>query len=163
NRKIRGFHDCGLGYYSSNPDATNETDKMAKFFGPNLVYASMAERNMGDIIGSNGEVQFANGQNSRDLRVRSGDPSERTESPDPLQALRRDSDEAIERRVEWLDGTGQKPGTSGGSPSHRGITKRVVLLVLLASQLEPSSPSYGAICNRTNPPMMRKSTAISIR
>jgi membrane fusion protein, multidrug efflux system len=115
-------------------------DKKANFFGPILVYASMTERNMGDIIGSNGEVQFANGQNSRDLRVRSGDPRERTDSGVPLEALRRDSDEVIERRVELLDGTGQKPGTPGASPSHRRITKRAGLLVLLVLAVGAVSP-----------------------
>jgi hypothetical protein len=42
---------------------------------------------MNNIIGNNGEVQFANGQISRDLRVSSGNLLERTVSSDPLEAL----------------------------------------------------------------------------
>jgi membrane fusion protein, multidrug efflux system len=95
---------------------------------------------MDDIVGNIHEVGFANSQSSRDLRTRSEDPRERTDSGVPLEALRRDSDVVLERRVELLDGTGQKPGTSGGSPWYRRITKRVVLLVLLILAAGAVSP-----------------------
>ena len=48
---------------------------------------------MNNFIGNNGEVQFANGQSSRDLRVNSENLLEWTDSIDPLEALRKDSDE----------------------------------------------------------------------
>ena len=51
---------------------------------------------MDNIIGNNGEVQFANGQSNRDLRASSGNLHERTDSTDPLKALRRDSEELLE-------------------------------------------------------------------
>jgi membrane fusion protein (multidrug efflux system) len=86
---------------------------------------------MDNLVGNNGAVQFANGQSSRDLRASSGNLHELTDSSDPLEALRRDSDEVLERRIELPDGPGQKSGTSGGSPWYRRVTKRVVLLVLL--------------------------------
>ncbi len=85
---------------------------------------------MDNIVGNNVEGQFANGQSSRDLRANSGNLHERTDSSGPLEALRRDSDEVLERRIELPDGPGRESGTSGGSPWHRRITKRVVLLVL---------------------------------
>jgi membrane fusion protein, multidrug efflux system len=86
---------------------------------------------MDNIVGNNGEVQFANGQSSRDLRPSSGNLHERTDSSDPLEALRRDSDEVLERRIELPHGPGRKSGTSGGSPWYHRVTKRVVLPVLL--------------------------------
>src|ERR1700693_5289438 len=95
---------------------------------------------MDNIIGNNGEVQFANGQSSRDLRASSGNLHERTASSDPLEALRRDSDEDLERPIELPDGPGRKSGTSGGSPWYRRITKRVLLLVLLVLALGAVSP-----------------------
>ena len=54
---------------------------------------------MDKTIGNNGEVQFANGQSSRDLRPGSENLHERTDSSNPLEALRRGSDEVIERRI----------------------------------------------------------------
>ena len=59
---------------------------------------------MNNIIEHNGEVRFANGQNSRDLRVNSGatepndqidvrDLREHIELSDGLEALRRNTDE----------------------------------------------------------------------
>ena len=100
---------------------------------------------MNNISGNNGEVQFANGQISRDLRVSSENRLERADSSDPLEALRRDSDEVIERRIELTDGLERKSGSSGGSPSggsrwYRRITKRVVLLVLLVLAVGAVSP-----------------------
>jgi membrane fusion protein, multidrug efflux system len=100
---------------------------------------------MNNIIENNGEVQFANGQSSRDLRVNAENLLERADSSDPLEALRRDSDEVIERRIELPDGPGRKSGSSGGSPSGGGrwygrIPKRVALLVLLVLALGAVSP-----------------------
>ena len=100
---------------------------------------------MNNMIGNNGEVQFANGQSSRDLRVNSENLLEWTDSSDPLEALRRDSDEVLERRIELLDGPGRRSGGSGGSPPvggrwYRRITKRVVLLVLLVLAVGAVSP-----------------------
>src|SRR5271154_242833 len=56
---------------------------------------------MDNSIGNNGELQFANGQSSRDLRASSGNLHKRTDSSDPLEALRRDSDEVLERRTQY--------------------------------------------------------------
>ncbi|MGB8682561.1 MAG: HlyD family secretion protein [Candidatus Binatus sp.] len=106
---------------------------------------------MDNIIGNNGEVQFANGQSSRDLRVGSDanesetqlhvrDLFEPTPSSDPLEALRRDSDEVLERRIELPDGPGGESSISGGSPRYRRITKRVVLLALLFLAVGALSP-----------------------
>jgi membrane fusion protein, multidrug efflux system len=94
---------------------------------------------MGDIIGNNGDVQFANGQSSRDLRVSSGNLHERDAS-EPLEALRKHSDEVLERRIELPDGLARKSGTSGGSPWHRRITKRLLLLVLLVLAVSAVAP-----------------------
>jgi membrane fusion protein (multidrug efflux system) len=88
-----------------------------------------------NIIGNNGEVQFANGQSSRDLRASSGNLPERTDSSDPLEALRRNSDEVLERPIELSDAGDKENGTSGGRPWFRRITKRVVLVVLLVLAL----------------------------
>jgi len=95
---------------------------------------------MDNSIGNNGEMQFANGQSSRDLRTSSANLHERPDLSDPLEALRRDSDEVLERRIELPDGPGRKSGPSGGSPWSRRITKRVVLLVLLVLAVGAVSP-----------------------
>jgi membrane fusion protein (multidrug efflux system) len=95
---------------------------------------------MNKFVENNGEVQFANGQSSRDLRIISGDLHERTDSSDPLEALRSDSDEVLERRIVFPDGPERKSGTSGGSPWYRRITKRVLLLVLLVLAVGAVSP-----------------------
>jgi hypothetical protein len=65
------------------------------------------------------------------LRVSARDLHERTDSRDSLEALRRDSEEVLERRIELPNGPGRKSGTWGGSPWYRRISKRVGLLVLL--------------------------------
>ncbi|HEY6395105.1 MAG TPA: HlyD family secretion protein, partial [Candidatus Binataceae bacterium] len=106
---------------------------------------------MNDIIEDNDENQFANGQSSRDLRVSSdateletqldvGDLRERTESSDRLKALRKNSGEDLNRRIELPDGAEREYGTSGGSPWFRRITKRVLLVVLLVLALGAVSP-----------------------
>src|ERR1700676_2401213 len=99
-----------------------------------------------DNIIENSENQFANGQNSRDLRgssdgegpdthVDAGDLDERTDSSDGLEALRPDSDEDLKRRIELSDGTPGDSRTSGGSPWFRRISKRVLVVVLLVLAL----------------------------
>jgi membrane fusion protein (multidrug efflux system) len=95
---------------------------------------------MNSIGEHNGEVQFANSQNRRDLRVSSGDLNESTDSRDGLEALRRDSDDDLERRIELPDRPGLEYGPSGGSPWYRRTSKRVALLVLLILVLGALSP-----------------------
>src|SRR5271155_4105688 len=114
-------------------------------FGLNLVYTSIGAGKMNNIIGNDGEVQFANGQISRDLRVNSENLLERTDSSDLLEALRRDSDEVLDRRIELADGPRRKSGSSGGSPSggsrwYYRISKRFVFLVLLVLAVGAVSP-----------------------
>jgi len=87
----------------------------------------MGTGKMDNIIGNNGEVQFANGENSRDLRANSGNLRDRTDSSGPFEALRRDSDEVLERRIVLPNGPEPQSGTSGGSPWYRRITKRVLV------------------------------------
>jgi membrane fusion protein (multidrug efflux system) len=105
---------------------------------------------MNDIIEDNDEDQFANGKTNRDLRASSAaaeletqldveDLRERADSNDRLEALRKDSGEDLDRRIELPRATG-KFGTSGGSPWFRRITKRVLLVVLLVLALGAVSP-----------------------
>jgi len=94
---------------------------------------------MDNIIGNDGEVQFANRQNRRDLRGSSRGLNEPTDSSDGLEALRRDS-EVLERRIELPDGPGRKSGTSGGTPWFRPLSKRVVFMVLLLLAVGAVSP-----------------------
>jgi membrane fusion protein, multidrug efflux system len=95
---------------------------------------------MDNLIGNNGDLQFANGQSTRDLRDSSGNLHERPDSSDGLQALREHSDEVLERRIELPYGLGQKSGASGGGRWYRRISKRVVLLVLLVLAVGAVSP-----------------------
>jgi membrane fusion protein (multidrug efflux system) len=95
---------------------------------------------MNNIIGNNGEAQFANGQSARDLRTGSGNLHEPTPSTDPLEALRRDSDDVLERRIELPNAPRRKSGTSGGGPWHGRITKRIVLVVLFVLAAGVVSP-----------------------
>src|ERR1700691_1698938 len=95
---------------------------------------------MGDIVGNNGDVQFANGQSSRDLRDIPEALHERTDLIDPFEALRRDSDEALEPRVESLLRLAEDNDAAGGVPWYRRISKRVVLVVLLILALGAVSP-----------------------
>jgi membrane fusion protein, multidrug efflux system len=92
------------------------------------------------IIGNNGEMLFANGQSSRDLRASSGNLRERTDPSDLLEALRRDSDELLEQRIELPNGPGPESDPSGGSPWYRRTSKPVVLLTLLILALGAISP-----------------------
>jgi membrane fusion protein (multidrug efflux system) len=105
---------------------------------------------MNNIVEHNGEVRFANGQNNRDLRVNSDatEPEiqlavenlERTDSSHPLEALRRYSDEDLERRIELTAETKGESGTAGGSPWFRRISKRLLLVVLLVLALGALAP-----------------------
>jgi membrane fusion protein (multidrug efflux system) len=106
---------------------------------------------MNDFTEDNDENQFANGQSSRDLRVSLdaaelepqldvGDLRKRTASSDRLEALRENSGEDLNRRIELPDEGEGEHGTSGGSPWFRRITKRVLLLVLLVLALGAVSP-----------------------
>jgi multidrug efflux pump subunit AcrA (membrane-fusion protein) len=95
---------------------------------------------MNEIIGNNGEAQFANGQSNRDLRANSRNLHGRTDSADPLEALRGDSDENLLRRIDLPNGRGRKSDASGGGPWYGRITKRVVLLVLLVVAVGAVSP-----------------------
>src|SRR5882672_28060 len=89
---------------------------------------------------NNGEVQFANGQSSRDLRAGSENLHERTDSNDPLEALRRDSDEALERRIELPERNNRDRGPSRGGPWFHRISKRVQLVALLILAIGALSP-----------------------
>jgi len=95
---------------------------------------------MDNILGNCGEARFANGQSSRDLRASSGNLPERTDSSEPLETLRRDFDEVLERRILLPDGPERKSGTSGEGPWYRRITKPVLLLVLLVLTVGAVSP-----------------------
>jgi membrane fusion protein (multidrug efflux system) len=102
-------------------------------------------------INENTEGRFANGKISRDLRASSDaevpeteldveNLRERTESGDGLEALRQDSGEDLDRRIELRDRDGAKYGTSGGRPWFRRINKRMLLVVLLILALGAVSP-----------------------
>ena len=102
-------------------------------------------------IVQNNELQFANGQKNRDLRVSAEterpegeldaeDLREPTVTGDGLEALRQIPGEDLDRRIELRDRDGAKFGTSGGSPWFRRINKRVLLLVLLVLALGAVSP-----------------------
>src|ERR1700691_6226942 len=100
----------------------------------------MRGRKMDNIDGNDGEGQFANGQSSRDLRDISGDLHERTDSSDPFEALRRNSDEDLEQRIELPRRLAGDDDAAGGGPWYRRISKRVVLVVLLVVALGALSP-----------------------
>ncbi|HKN01193.1 MAG TPA: HlyD family secretion protein [Candidatus Binataceae bacterium] len=100
---------------------------------------------MNNFIENNDEVRFANGQSSRNLRDNS-DASQRdaedlrADSSDGLEALRKNSDEDLERRIEFPDGADGGFGTAGEIPWFRRISRRVVLVVLLVLALGALSP-----------------------
>ena len=102
---------------------------------------------MSNIIEHTDESRFANGKISRDLRDNPGDIShdpedlrEYADSVGGLQALRKDSDEELERRIELPAGLDGKHGTSGGSPWYRRISKRVLLMAMLVLAIAGISP-----------------------
>lgn len=86
---------------------------------------------MSNIIEDNFEEQFANGRSGRDLRVSS-------DSSAPLQALSKN--DALSRRIEVADRTQGNFSTSGGRPWFRRISKRILLVALLALALGAVSP-----------------------
>jgi membrane fusion protein (multidrug efflux system) len=102
---------------------------------------------MNNSIENNGDFSFANGQSPRDLRDNL-DPAqhdfenlrERTNSNGGLEALRQDSDQDLERRIESPAGVDGKYGTSGGGPWYRRITKRVLLVAMLILAIGAFSP-----------------------
>jgi membrane fusion protein, multidrug efflux system len=99
----------------------------------------------------NDEDQFANGQSSRDSRVRSdaaepetqldaGGLHERTDSSDRLEALRKNSGEDLNRQIDLRDGDEREHGASRGGSRFRRITKRVLFVVLLVLALGAIAP-----------------------
>ena len=97
---------------------------------------------MNNIIGNNGNVQFANRQSPRDLRDDhgSGDLLERADSGDGLEALRQDSDLDLGRSIELPERVDGKRGTSGGSPLFSRSRKRVLLLAMLILAIGAIAP-----------------------
>ena len=102
---------------------------------------------MNNIIENNDEMQFANGQSSRDLRDNSADTQtdledlrEHADSSDGLEALRKDSDEDLERRIELPDGSMESTALRVEARWFSRISKRVLLLVMLVLALGAVSP-----------------------
>jgi membrane fusion protein, multidrug efflux system len=90
---------------------------------------------MNNIFETSDQHQFANGQSRRDLR---DNPD--TAPRDGLEALRRDTDADIERRIESPDRVDGDYGTSNGGPWFRRIGKRFVLVALLVFALGAVAP-----------------------
>jgi membrane fusion protein (multidrug efflux system) len=82
---------------------------------------------MDNINQDNGQFQFANGQNHRVLQ----------NSGDALEALRNDSDQDLERRIEMPE---RVADPSGRGPWYRRITKRILLLLTLILAMAALSP-----------------------
>ncbi len=99
---------------------------------------------MNNMIQNSDEFPFANGQSNRDLRDRPAgqveDLRERADSSDGLQALRRDSDADLERRIQLTEDSEGGSATSGGRPWYRRITRRILLVALLILALIAISP-----------------------
>ena len=85
---------------------------------------------MDNINQDNEKFLFANGQNHRDLRDNQGDG---------LQALRNDSDQDLERRIELPERV-EDQGASGQGPWYRRISKRVLLIAMLILAVAALSP-----------------------
>jgi membrane fusion protein (multidrug efflux system) len=83
---------------------------------------------MDNINQDNEKFQFANGQNHRDLRDNPG-----------LEALRADSDQDLEQRIELPERV-VGHGTSGRGPWYRRISKRILLLAMLILAVAAPSP-----------------------
>ena len=86
---------------------------------------------MDNINQDNEKFLFANGQNHRDLRDNQGDG---------LQALRNDSDQDLERRIELPQRVAGNDDTSGRGPWYRRISKRILLLAMLILTVAALSP-----------------------
>src|SRR5260221_12722788 len=106
---------------------------------------------MNNSIENNGEYRFANGQSNRDLRDNSQDNSvvtqpdqqdlrDGTDSSDGLEALRRNSDEDLERQIKLPDRVDGDGGSSGGGGSSRRINKRILLAAMLILAVAAVSP-----------------------
>jgi membrane fusion protein (multidrug efflux system) len=102
---------------------------------------------MNNMIENSNEYKFANGQSTRDLRDNPGatqtdfeDLREHPDSSDGLEALRQDSDQDLERRIELPDRVDGKRGTSGSGPLFSRSSKRVLLLAMLILVLGGVSP-----------------------
>jgi membrane fusion protein (multidrug efflux system) len=102
---------------------------------------------MNNIIENGNKYTFANGQSTRDLRDNSADTQadledlrEHADSSDGLEALRKDSDEDLERRIELPDRVDGKRGTSGGRPLFSRSSKRILLLAMLILALVAVAP-----------------------
>jgi membrane fusion protein, multidrug efflux system len=106
---------------------------------------------MNNITEDNGEDQFANGQNRRDLRVSAdaaeletqldaGDLRGRVDSSDRLKALRNNSGDALNHRIELSDAAEGSYRTSGGRRWFHRITQRVLLVALLVLALGALAP-----------------------
>src|SRR5260221_780415 len=111
---------------------------------------------MNNSIENNGEYRFANGQSNRDLRDNSQDNSvvtqpdqqdlrDGTDSSNGLEALRRNSDEDLERQIKLPDRVDGDSGSSGGGPWYGGINKRILsaaMLVLVLGAVSPFAWNY---------------------
>jgi membrane fusion protein, multidrug efflux system len=86
---------------------------------------------MDNINQDNEKFQFANGQIHRDLR---DDPG------DGLQALRNDSDQDLERRIELPQRVAGNDDISGRGPWYRRISKRALLIAVLIFAVAALSP-----------------------
>src|ERR1700719_1423919 len=86
---------------------------------------------MDNINQDNEKFPFANGQNHRDLRDNPGDG---------LQALRNDSDQDLERRIELPERVAGNDDISGRGPWYRRISKRALLLAMLILAVAALSP-----------------------
>jgi membrane fusion protein, multidrug efflux system len=101
---------------------------------------------MSNTNGNHDEFSFANGQSTRDLRDGLNaaphdleDLRDGANSNEGLEALRRDSDQDLERRIELPERAGDH-GTSGQGPWHRRISKRILLLAMLILAVAALSP-----------------------
>jgi membrane fusion protein, multidrug efflux system len=102
---------------------------------------------MNNITEQGDESQFAKGQSNRDLRETPvgtqrdlEDLRDPADSGDGLEALRRDSDEVLERRIELPERVDGDHGISGGGPLFRRSSKRVLLVMMLILALGAVAP-----------------------
>jgi len=102
---------------------------------------------MNHTIDQSDEYQFANGQSTRDLRDNQDAPQpdledlrERTDSSDGLEALRKDSEQDLERRIVLPNRVDGKHRPSDGGPLFSRSSKRVLLLAMLVLALGAVAP-----------------------
>jgi membrane fusion protein (multidrug efflux system) len=120
---------------------------MPAFFWSDSCICKYQGQKMNNTIENGDKFRFANGQSLRDLRDNPDtaqreieDLRERTDSGDGLEALRRDSDEELERRIELPERVDGDHGNSAGSPLFRRSSKRVLLVLMLILALGAVSP-----------------------